>query len=631
MSELLYVNGKRLVIDQNCAIGSGGEGEVWDIGGGVAAKVFKTSEHPDYAGTDPQSERDRLGAGVRLELLQRKLPVFPRLPGRVVTPQDLIRTKQGQIRGYTMQFLQGAEVLKSYTRPGFRNTAGIDNNAMQSILLDLYDLVSSVHRHEVQIGDFNILGVLVLNGNCYLIDADSFQFGGFMCRSFTPRFVDPLVCKKDELVLAKDFSEKSDWYAFSAMAFETLTHVPPYGGVLKGTVAKGITQDDRPLYRVSVLHKDVTYPTKGTPLDRFSDDFLHYYERLLHGDERGLFPRDLLTTKWHRCRTCGIEHSHKSCPACKAVVPSASLVEVRRGRLVMTSLFKTDGRILTASVEGGRLLYLYWKDGFFYREDGEVVTSGALSAKLKVRLLEGTTIFSQGAGVAAKVTLGKEPDVVMVDSYRDTFPVFDTNGRNFFRITSGRIIRDGEIGEKFIGRGVPNQTLFWTGTKFGFGTYRVGQIRNSFVFDVDTGVQHEVLLPRPIGDPIDATCYFTPHACWFFVASNERGDIQHDCFVMRRDGTIAADQRAKEGADSWLDGFMGKAAISLSKGDGVTHALLSIGDSGMYRIEERDGSLIETTRWSDTQGVLYPTDLLIPSNQGIYVVRNNEIFLAQLK
>jgi|GEM_PF-5736130 len=361
MSELLYINGKRLVIDQNRAIGSGGEGEVWDIGGGVAAKVFKTPGHPDYAGTDPQSERDRLGAGVRLELLQRKLPVFPRLPGRVVTPQDLIRTKQGQIRGYTMQFLQGAEVLKSYTRPGFRNTAGIDNNAMQSILLDLYDLVSSVHRHEVQIGDFNILGVLVLNGNCYLIDADSFQFGGFMCRSFTPRFVDPLVCKKDELVLAKDFSEKSDWYAFSAMAFETLTHVPPYGGVLKGTVAKGITQDDRPLYRVSVLHKDVTYPTKGTPLDRFSDDFLHYYERLLHGDERG--------------------------------------------------------------------------------------------------------------------------------------------------------------------------------------------------------------------------------------------DIQHDCFVMRRDGTIAADQRAKEGADSWLDGFMGKAAISLSKGDGVTHALLSIGDSGMFvsrsetdpRSKQRDG------------------------------------------
>lgn len=631
MSETLYLKNKRLVIDPNRLIGSGGEGDVWDIGGGLALKVFKTHDHPDYAGSDPQSERDREGARLRLEALQKKLPVFPKLPERVIAPQDLVLTKQGLVRGYTMRFLQGGEVLKSFTRSGFRNSAGVDNNAMQGILLDLFDLVSSVHQRGTQIGDFNILGVLVLNGVSYLIDADSFQFGGFMCRSFTPRFVDPTLCKKDEMVLAKDFSEASDWYSFAMMAFETLTYVTPYGGVLKGPLAKTMTQDERPLRRVSVLHKDVTYPAKGTPLDRLSDDFLHYYEQLLHKDVRGTFPRGLFEkTRWHRCGTCGIEHTHRSCPGCKAIVPSASLVEVRRGRLVLTTVFKTEGRILNATADAGKPRYLYWRDGAFYREGDRLVTRGDLSAKLKTRILGDTTAFSQGGGVVATMSVAADPVVRMVDSYRDTFPVFDTNGKNLFWISSGRILRDGELGEKFLSRSVPGQTLLWTGPKFGLGTYRVGQIRHSFVFDADTGVQREVSFPRPVGDPLDATCYFTPHACWFFIASNERGDIMHDCFVIRRDGTIAAHERAKEGDGSWLDSFMGKTAISLPKGDGVTHALLSVGDAGMCRIEEQNGSLVETTRWSDTQGVLRPTDLLVPSSQGILVVRNNEILLAKL-
>ena len=533
--------------------------------------------------------------------------------------------------GYTMQFLQGAEVLKSYTRSGFRNSGGIDNNAMQAILLELLELVSSVHTHQVEIGDFNSLGVLVLNGATHLIDADSFQFGGFMCRSFTPRFVDPTLCNKDELVLANDFSEASDWYAFAMMVFESLTYVHPYGGVLKGSLAKTVTHDDRSLHRVSVLHRDVVYPAKGIPLDRLSDDFLHFYHQLLEKDVRGMFPRALLERmRWHRCGTCGTEHTHRTCPACKAQVPSTCFAETRHGRLIMTPVFRTTGRIVQATTEAGKLRYLFWKDGSFYRENDRLVTAGALSSKLKTRILGETTIFSQG-GAAVAMSPGAEPKIENVDSYRDTFPVFDTNGQHYFRIFSGRLTRDTELGEKFLARVVSNQTLVWTGPKFGFGTYRVGAIRSSFVFDANTGAQLDVTLPLHIGDPLDATCYFTPHACWLFVASNEYGDIMHDCIVIRRDGTVSAHARAKDGDGSWLDSFTGKAALSLPKGDGVTHALLSIGDAGMVRIEEQNGSLVESTRWPDTQGALRPSDLLIPSAQGIFVVRSNEILLARLQ
>jgi hypothetical protein len=310
------------------------------------------------------------------------------------------------------------------------------------------------------------------------------------------------------------------------------------------------------------------------------------------------------------------------------------LIEVRRGRLVLTTVFSTEGRVLNTVFEAGKPRYLYWKEGAFYREGDRLVTRGELSQKLKTRILGDATFFSQG-GVVAKLTSGEDPHVLPVDSYRDTFPVFDANGEHLYRIGAGRMLRDDSIGgaqtEKFLCQMVTNQSLLWAGPKFGFSTYRVGQIRKCFVFDAKSGAQTEVTLPRLIGDPLDAACYFTPHACWFLVASQERGDTVHDCFVIRRDGTIAAEARAKDGDGSWLDSFMGKAAISLPKGDGVTHALLSVGDAGMCRIEEQNGSLVETTRWSDTQGVLRPSDLLVPSSQGIFVVRSNEILLAQLK
>lgn len=631
MSEELFVKGKRLIIDPNRAIGSGGEGDVWDIGGGLALKVFKTPDHPDYSGTDLQAERDGEGARHRLSILEKKLRVFPKLPERVVAPLDLAVNRQGQVRGYTMRFLSGAEVLKSFSRSGFRNSSGIDNNAMQQTLIQLHELVEAVHHRGVQIGDFNILGVLVLNGVPYLIDADSFQFSGFMCRSFTQRYVDPLVCKKDELVPIGDFSAGSDWYSFSSMVFEALTYVPMYGGVLKGQLAKTITQNNRPLHRISVLHPDVMFPVKGTPLDRFPDEFLHYYDQLLHRDVRGTFPRALLEQMtWVRCGSCGIEHTHRSCPACRAVVPSASLVEIRRGRLRVTTIFKTDGRILNGMVEGETPRYLYWKDGVFYREGGQEVTRGALSPQLKTRIIGARTVFSQGGGVLAVLGPDTPPEVRAADSYRDAFSVFDANSRHLFWLSSGRILRDAPLGERFLSRGVSGQTLLWSGEKFGFGTYRVGQIRHSFVFDANSGIQREVNLPRQVGDPLDAACYFTSHACWLLIASSERGDIMHDCFVISSDGTVIAHQRAKEGDCSWLDCFTGKTAVSLTKDGGVTHAILSVGDTGMCRIEENHGSLRETTRWSDTEGVLRPTDLLIPSHKGIFVVRHNEILLATL-
>jgi len=81
--------------------GSGGEAEVYDIGG-VVLKVFKAPDHPDHLRPE-----DREAAKRRIDEHQRKLVQFPQnLPARVVVPRELARDASGKIVGYTMQFLE---------------------------------------------------------------------------------------------------------------------------------------------------------------------------------------------------------------------------------------------------------------------------------------------------------------------------------------------------------------------------------------------------------------------------------------------------------------------------------------------------------------------------------------------
>jgi H/ACA ribonucleoprotein complex subunit 3 len=488
-------------------------------------------------------------------------------------------------------------------------------------------VVSAVHRTGTQIGDFNYLGVLVQNGRSLLIDADSFQFGKFKCRSFTTRFVDPTLCKKDQLLLAADPSELSDWYAFALMVFECLTFTSPYGGVVKAGQYQKLPASDRPLRRVSVLSKDVQYPVKGVPLDRLPDEFLEYYHQLLEKDVRGVFPQKILEQmRWTRCPNCDWEFAKRSCPMCAVKAPSAYFVEDRRGKLLLRPIFRSNGRILAATLEGKMLRYLYHENGAFYREGSGKVIEGALGGKLKVRLLGSATYFSEG-DTLAKVDPPHPIQVTPVDSYRGAYATFDSNGDGMFHVSGGRLVRTGELGERFLARVLANQTLFWVGPKFGLATYRAGNIRSTIVFDAENGAVNEVALPRLSGDPLDAACYFTSNACWYFVATQERSETIHHCFLISKTGEVLASRSEKEGSDSWLDSFTGKVAMTMSKPGGkAVPSLLSIGEHGLLRIElDDESSLVETTRWTDARGVLRPTDKLLLGADGLFVIRPNEI------
>ncbi|MBI4434256.1 hypothetical protein HY635_00330, partial [Candidatus Uhrbacteria bacterium] len=46
----LYAGGRKLRLDPSSAIGKGGEADVYDVGGGMVAKIFKPPTHPDFTG-----------------------------------------------------------------------------------------------------------------------------------------------------------------------------------------------------------------------------------------------------------------------------------------------------------------------------------------------------------------------------------------------------------------------------------------------------------------------------------------------------------------------------------------------------------------------------------------------------
>lgn len=612
-----YLTGRRIRLDPSQSIGKGGEADVYDIGGGKALKIFKPPDHPDYR----DAPHEQAAARERIAEHQKKLPAFPKgLPGRVVVPEELATNRSGQqILGYSMRFLPGAEVLLRYADKNFRQ-GGVDSNTVVVIFRDLHTTVQALHKTQVVLGDFNDLNVLVKDTEAHVIDADSFQFGRFPCRVFTAKFVDPLRCDPSEgrLVLNQPHTEDSDWYAYAVMLMQCLLFVGPFGGVYRPkNPANRVPHDARPLHRITIFHPEVRYPKPAVPADRLPDELLEWLRRVFAEDKRGEFPAALLEhLRWTRCAKCGTEHARRVCPECAHGV-RLPVVTVR-GRVTATVLFRTEGDILFAAVQGGSLRWLYHEHTQFKREDGRVVLHGRLNPHMRYRIRGTQTLIGKDTAV---ITLqdGQQPERLSVDRF-GLLPVFDANDRFRYWIDGGRLQRDGQFGPEFIGDVLAGQTLFWVGDTFGFGLYRAGDLSVAFVFNAERrGINDTVKLPPIRGQVVDATCRFGTDRCWFFLATRESGRTVNRCLVIRSNGTIEATAEAADGDGSWLGTLRGKCAAGTF--------LLSAADDGLVRLEHDAGQIVETKRFPDAEPFVDTSCHLFPGKGGLYVVSRNDIRL----
>lgn len=615
MTADVYLGGKRLRLKPEQKKGEGGEAEFYDIGSGLGLKLFKQPDHPDFM-TNPDLRR---AVQKRLDEHQRKLRAFPTgLPSNVITPQELAQDSGQRILGFTLKYLENTEGLLSYTKKTFRS--GIPNNTMRDILLNLHATVAGVHPANVVIGDFNDLNVLVNGTSVYLIDADSAQFGGFLCKVFTARFVDPLLCDKTKpsLDLIKPHTPESDWFAFAVMVFQCFTYASPFGGVYQPKKKDGITHDARPLHGISVFHADVMYPKPAVPYGVLPDELLHEFQLMFEKNKRGTFPVDLLERmRWTTCTNCHANHARPTCPNCATAAPAAvkQTIEIR-GTVTATHLFRTTGVILNAAYQNGQLQWLYHEQDAYRREDQQTVLNGPLDPRMRYRIHGAKTLFGKDDRVVTLSPTGS-PEQQRVD-ITDMRPVFDVNGTNMHWTENGALFRDGPFGPERVGDVLSGLTHIWTGPSSGFGFYRASQITVAFVFNTTArGINDTVKLPQIRGKLIDAACVFTKDRCWFFTTTQEGPDMRNRCSIVAKDGTVVASHDAISDDGSWLSQIRGGAAAG--------NFLLMPTDNGVVRVEPDNGKITVTRTFPDTEPFVDANTRLFIGSDGLYAVGHNEI------
>lgn len=632
----IYIAGKLHRVSPAKSIGKGGEADVYDLGNGQVAKLYKQPDHPDFEGMPDQQK----AAENRIAQHQTKLRAFPRgLPSRVVAPVEVITNKAGtDVLGYTMPFLKGSKVLLQYTERSFRS-AGVGNDVVTRIFRDLHGTVGGVHKAKVVIGDFNDLNILVKDEEAWVIDADSMQFGKWFCQVFTARFVDPLLCdpKGSSPNLVKPHNEASDWYAFNVMLFQCLLFVSPYGGVHKPkNLSKKIPHDARPLHRITVFDPEVRYPKPATSPDVLPDDLLEHFHKVFQKDLRREFPATLLEMRWTTCSGCGLEFARRACPVCAKPAPGAvKETTVIRGTVTSTSFFKTTGRILFATVQGGKLRWLWHENDEFRREVdgstiGRVVTKGVVDPLMRFRICGEHTLVGRGSKVVDLHPVRTQRELV-VDEYQQ-IPMFDANEQARFWVHNGRLVRDarkatmGHDTEE-IGAVLEDQTMFWVGPTFGIGFYRAAKLCVAFTFRTDApGLNDSVKIPPVRGQLIDATCCFGKDRAWLTTSAQEGGVIKNQMVCIKSTGEVLATAEATAGDGSWLGALRGKTAAGA--------LLFAATDDGIVRLEVDASGLVGrikvTREFPDTEPFVNAGCHLFVGPQGLYVVSPREIKLLKI-
>jgi hypothetical protein len=611
----VWLEGRRLRVDPAHSIGKGGEADVFDLGDGRALKLFKGPEHPDLEGLPEAQDAARQ----RLSEHQQKLRCFPAgLPPRVVAPEALATTRDGRVLGYAMRLVRDADVLLRLSEAVSRRS-GVTGQQVADVFRDLRATLVRIHAAGVVIGDFNDLNVLVAGSEAHVVDADSFQFGGFPCRVFTERFLDPLLCDPGapRPAPARPYTTASDWYAFEVMLLRSLLLVDPYGGVYAPPAgAPRVSPFARPLRRISIFHPLVRYPKPALPPDVLPDDLLQHFHCVFEKDRRGPFPEQLLgDLRWTRCSACGREHARGLCPDCRAA-SAAAIREVAavRGAVRCDRVFVTRGVILAATAEDDALRVLVHEDGRLKREQGTVVLEGDPRPGMQFLLARERSLV---VGDSLLVVLSPEgpPERRTLDT--PIAAVATSRGRAYW-VAGGRLMRDGALGPERVGDVLPGQTRIWVGPTFGFGFSRAGTLSLAFVFDAKgRGLNDGVRLPALAGQLVDADCVFGDDSCWFFSSLRSGGRSVNRCLLLRRDGSLVAATEAEAGDGSWLGEIRGRTATG--------SALLVPTDDGVVRVEAQAGRLSVTRVFTDTEPFVDAGCRLLSGHDGLYVVDRREV------
>ncbi|HMO17842.1 MAG TPA: hypothetical protein PKA63_06895 [Oligoflexia bacterium] len=656
----VYINNSPVSLDPNDPWGEGGECKVFLVNGKII-KIYRGKNDPIYLspGDPEQTRRNQLGALRRLKVHQQKLPAFPSgLPDKVVSPSTLVysapngATKGGKpvkrwIIGYEMPLIKG-NIMADYADIAFREANSIDNNMVRDIHLDWLGTIEECHPRGLVFGDVNNNNQIVTaDGKVYIIDADAAQWSDskgkiFHCETFTPRFVDPLICESGKLVMTKPHSIETDLYSFALIYWLTTLYIGPWDGVLplktKDLKAQGVRPNERALKRISVMHPEVRYPKWATHFSMLPDDMLEFYDALLHKDVRGKSMRKLLENiRWTKCSSCGTYHARPKCPSCAAPSPSAiTVTKITRSFEVDLVLDLGSAKILSTSFQNGKLCYLFHKDKEFHREFGPIGLHREIDKDLDTAISGDRTAISMN-GNTFKFAPGEKPERISAEKFRGRSPQFGGNSEDIFYLRSGQLIKESSSVEgKYMGETLPNQTLLWVGENLGLAFYYVSGLQKLKVFSTNgEGLVNVNNMPGLRGTLRHASAYFSKTRAWLFVTTDEKSVLYNTCFVIKANGECVSSLSVEQGDPDhpWLSGFihLGKCAAQVkgSKGQRI-ECLLAATDNALIRIMDQGGKLLEAFKFEVASGEVLPTDRLLYEDV-LYRIRGGQIHTVRTK
>lgn len=615
----VYVSGKKVRLDPARALGKGGEADVFDMENGLALKVFKQPGHPDLAA----SPADQQAARVRLDEHQTKLRDFPTgLPDRVVSPEALAtaRSRGGRILGYAMRRVDHAELLYRFSEPRLRRQLA-DPNLVVRALRDLRGTVEALHAARVVIGDFNDLNVLIAGERAYVIDADSFQYGGYLCSVFTERFVDPLLCDASASapVLTSSHTAASDWYAFSVIAFRTLLCVGPYGGVHRpADRSRQVPPARRPLERLTVMDPEVVYPKPAIPFRVLPDELLGYFADVYSRDCRTPFPAELLEDlRWTRCSRCGAEHARLVCPTCAVGHAASKRARVQiRGTVTAERVVADVGEIVAARVGTRGLEWLAWNGHELLDQAGRSFGVHPPRPGRRFHLEQGRIAISEHGRVRVIEPGGAE--TILLADVCGGVTALATNTVHRYWIAGGQLRRDGLLGDAVLGEALAGQTRLWVGETMGLGFYRAGNLCVAFVFDATrSGLHDGVALPPLRGATIEVHAVIGGQRAWLFVAEQVGARAVVRCFLIDQRGRVLAAAEGRLDEAAWMNSARGACALG--------ELLFVPTDDGVLRVEPDGGALRVTRTFPDTEPFVDRGQRLLAASNGLFVVGRDRI------
>ena len=172
----LYINNKKVTISS--MIKSGSEASIYLSDNGLAFKIY-----------DKRPKTEFLHKKI-LKMLE-----YDKFYQGVAWPLSIAKNKEGKFIGYSMSYFSGVRLAQLLTGDNiaFNHLSRLQKNRLSiKICGSLTETLLALHRQNILVGDINANNILVnFDGQVFLVDTDSFQFGYYPSQMGTKLYYSP--------------------------------------------------------------------------------------------------------------------------------------------------------------------------------------------------------------------------------------------------------------------------------------------------------------------------------------------------------------------------------------------------------------------------------------------------------